>query len=286
MVTALIPCRGIPQRVPASYTLQRRLNSGGWTTIQNTSASTKAESGLGNGAYGYRVRGCSTVGCSSYSSIKTTNVAFAPGVPSSISVNLTTSYTGSHTVSWNTASGSVTGYQLYRKFGSGNYALVYSGTSTSRPIDNLGAGSYTYRVRAYKTTGSYSNYSGYRTGSAVTVTSPSVPSTLTVPASDNDGNYTVSWSSTTGASSYTLQRQLLNGTSWTTVYNGGSTSRAESGISGGQHAYRVRACSAVGCSSYSAVKNIHVMAPPNLPAAVNPAGNLNSSSRRQGRVNR
>ena len=43
-------------------------------------------------------------------------------------------------------------YQLYRKLGSGSYALVYSGGSTSHAASSLAAGSYTYRVRAYKTT--------------------------------------------------------------------------------------------------------------------------------------
>ena len=248
----------------SSYTLQRQLNGGGWATIQNTNASSKAESGLGNGTYGYRVRGCSTVGCSSYSTVKTTNVAIAPSVPSSISVNPTTSYTGGHSVSWAAASGSVSGYQLYRKLGSGSYALVYSGGSTSHAASSLAAGSYTYRVRSYKTIGSYTNYSGYRTGSAVSISTPNVPS-LSLPSSDSDGSYSVSWGNSAGANSYNLQR-ALNGGSWSTIYSGASTSRSESSIFDGQYAYRVRACGTVGCSSYSAVKNIDVTVRPTVPA--------------------
>ena len=61
-----------------SYNLQRKLNSGGWSTIQTGGSTSRAESGLGTGDYSYRVRACSSAGCSSYSAAKTTIVLFAP----------------------------------------------------------------------------------------------------------------------------------------------------------------------------------------------------------------
>ena len=236
-----------------SYTLQRQTNGGGWSTIQSTSALSKAQSGLGNAAYGYRVRACSATGCSNYSSVKTTNVAITPGVPATISVSPSTSYTGSHSISWAASSGSVTNYQLYQSKNGGGYVLKYTGTSTSRTLSNPSTGSYTYRVRAYKTTGSYTSHSGYRTASAVTVTTPSVPANLNAPSSDGNGAYTVSWNTTTGASSYTLQRPLNSG-GWVTIQNTNASSKAESGLGNGAYGYRVRGCSTVGCSSYSSIK--------------------------------
>jgi YD repeat-containing protein len=73
----------------------------------------------------------------------------APGAPASISVP-PNSTTGSYTISWGTASGTVTGYELYEATNSSfsGQTVAYSGTALSVPLSGRGNGTYYYRVRA------------------------------------------------------------------------------------------------------------------------------------------
>jgi YD repeat-containing protein len=92
-----------------------------------------------------------------------------PGVPSSINVP-STSTSGSYTVSWGSATGTVTAYQLYEAASSSfsGQSLVYSGTGLNGSLPERGNGTYYYRVRACFD----SDCSAYRTGSngvAVTI---------------------------------------------------------------------------------------------------------------------
>jgi hypothetical protein len=77
------------------------------------------------------------------------------------------------------------------------------GSSTSYNQTGLGNGTYYYRVRADSSCGS----SGWRNGGAISIClALNPPSSISYPASDSDGSFTVSWSSVSGATSYTLQR--------------------------------------------------------------------------------
>ncbi|NQZ12275.1 MAG: hypothetical protein HRT35_34415 [Algicola sp.] len=49
-----------------TYTLQSQKDNGSWTTVYTGSATTKAFSGLTDGAYKYRVKGCTSTDCSPY----------------------------------------------------------------------------------------------------------------------------------------------------------------------------------------------------------------------------
>ena len=252
------------------YQIQRRLSGGSWSTYNNGSSRSKAFS-QGNGTWQYRSRGCGKTNytyCSGWSGIRTVNVAITPGVPSSASISPTTSYNGSHTVSWGASSGSITSYQLYRSYNGGSYTHMYTGTATSRSYSSLAVGTYRYRVRAYKTTSSYTSYSGYRYTSTRNVSVPGTPGTPSGPASDADGAYTVSWGAGTGASTYELQERVNSG-SWSTVQNTSATSRAVSGKGDGTWTYQVRACSATGCSGWSSTSaNIIVALTPGVPASL------------------
>ncbi len=72
-----------------------------------------------------------------------------PGAPSSITVP-PSSTSGSYTVSWGTATGTVTTYGLYEATNSSfsGQALIYSGTALSASISGRSNGTYYYRVRA------------------------------------------------------------------------------------------------------------------------------------------
>ncbi|MDM3872574.1 hypothetical protein QSV34_14570, partial [Porticoccus sp. W117] len=256
----------------STYQLQRRPAGGSWSTVHNSSSTSRSESGLGNGVWEYRVRACNSAGsCSGYSGTDSTQVAIAPGVPGTASISPSTSYNGSHTLTWGASSGSVTKYDVDKRFNGGSWSNAYDGTATSRAFSGLATGTHQYAIRACRTTGSYTNCSGWRYSSNATVTAPAAVSQPNAPTNDNDGTYSVSWNSSTGATSYELQRQT-NGGSWSTIQNTSATSRSESGLGNAIYGYRVRACSSVGCSAYSTVDTTQVAITPGVPTSITTPG--------------
>jgi RHS repeat-associated protein len=256
----------------STYELQRRLNFGSWSTIQNTSSTSRSESGLSNGDYGYRVRACNSLGCGNFSAVKTVSVLHRPGVPGGFTVPGSDT-NGSYTVSWNSVA-TATSYTLQRRLNGGSWSTIQSSSATSRSESGLGNGDYGYRVQACNASGCGS-YTSVKTVSVLLP--PGVPGGFTAPASDTNGSYTVSWNSVSTATSYTLQRRL-NGGSWSTIQNSSATSRSESSLSDGDYDYHVRACNSSGCSSYSSVRSVTVLHPPGVPGGFTaPASDTNGS---------
>lgn len=180
-----------------------------------------------------------------------------PGVPASITVP-SSSGTGSYTVSWGAASGTVTAYELYEATNSGftGQVQVYSDTGTSLAISGKTNGSYYYRVRACNG----SVCSGYRTGAnptVVTLVPPAAPASITGPSQSTTGNYSISWSSSTGATRYELWESVNNG-SYSKVYDGANTSKSFSNKPNGEYQYKAKACNSAGCSGYSPIKLVLV----------------------------
>jgi sugar lactone lactonase YvrE len=78
--------------------------------------------------------------------------------------------------------------------------------------------------------------------------------------SDGDGNYTVSWSAVTGATSYTLQEDDNSAfSSPVTVYSGPNTSKSITGRVPGTYYYRVRASANGLTSNWSNSQSVQVM---------------------------
>jgi hypothetical protein len=128
-------------------------------------------------------------------------------------------------------------------------------------VGSSGSYSYSYQVRACNTGGC----SGWKAGSAVSVTIPpaSAPG-LSLPSSSN-GSYTVSWTGVSGATSYTLQEQI-NGGGWSTVQTSGATSWGASGKANQTtYGYRVQACNVGGCGPWSGTGSITVILVPDVP---------------------
>lgn len=110
----------------------------------------------------------------------------------------------------------------------------------------------------------------------VVQTSESGGATLGVPVislspSSITGSYTVGWNGIDGATSYTLQEQL-NGGTWSAAYSGSATSDAISGKADGTYGYRVQACNAGSCGSWSGTANVSVLLPPPAPASISVPG--------------
>lgn len=188
-----------------------------------------------------------------------------PPAPATISYP-TSSSTGQYNVTWSSSSGA-NSYQLERSSnGGGSWSQIYSGTSLSY-LENIGDGSYRYRVKAINGGGS----SSWTTGGwdcVVTLTPPTPPlppASITYPASSS-GTHTVSWASSSGATSYQLERSADSGGTWSQIYNGSATSYLEN-ITDGTYRYRVKATNVAGTSDWTTgTTDCIVVVPP--PATV------------------
>ncbi|HEX5055043.1 MAG TPA: hypothetical protein VFX02_00955, partial [Gammaproteobacteria bacterium] len=189
------------------YELQESVNGGSWSTIQNTSATSKSFSGKTSGSYGYQIRACNADGCSAYSETKTTDVAIVPGVPNAgLSVTLGPDGT-SISVDWNAVSGA-TSYQVQQRIMGGSWSQVYSGSALIAEITGLSAAYYENQVRACKTVGSYTSCSAWSNstygrvpglgGDGAPADSDSYTfSSNTIQYIDFDGIFTLKWSAMT-----------------------------------------------------------------------------------------
>ena len=92
-----------------------------------------------------------------------------PGIPTSINTN-TPDSTGTITVSWGAASGTIHNYQLEESRNGGTYTHVYTGTlRTATLTSRIQGSSYRYRVRASAGSHGLYQYSDWRVAAPVNV---------------------------------------------------------------------------------------------------------------------
>lgn len=117
-------------------------------------------------------------------------------------------------------------------------------------VDLSTTGNYEFKTRWYNPSSQPGTYSGFSNSIVVTVSgiaSPDAP-TVSVPGSDSDGNYVVSWSKAPRADQYRLERKLNNG-AWTLVQSNLTTySYTVSNQAAGTYSYKVSACNVTGCT--------------------------------------
>ncbi|WP_454831481.1 hypothetical protein [Pseudoxanthomonas wuyuanensis] len=95
---------------------------------------------------------------------------------------------------------------------------------------------------------------------------PTAAPTVTAPASNVTGSYTVSWTGVAVATTYQLQERT-NGGAWTTIHNAAGSSKALSGKANASYGYQARGCNVAGCGPWSAIATTVVNVPPPIPAA-------------------
>ncbi|GAB3280291.1 RHS repeat-associated core domain-containing protein [Parahaliea aestuarii] len=243
------------------YVVHRKLNSGGWVQVHNSSSRTRMESALANGLYTYRVQACTgAFACSAWSSTITMNVQRPPATPSTLTVPATSS-NGSFTASWSAVGGGADVYALTRRKAGEDWAIVYDGAATAFAMSGLAAGTYEFQARAC-IGWSCSDPTPIQT--TVVQAAPPVPTGLNLPAQDNDGDFDVTWNASTGANKYTLQRRISGG-SWLTIQDTSSRTHIESALESNHYDYRVRACMGAACSAWSVVQSVHVQWKPSTP---------------------
>jgi hypothetical protein len=185
---------------------------------------------LSPGNYYVKIRSFNNVATGTYLiSVKSAPTA---ALPASLTVPLSDD-DGSYTVSWGASGTSSVAYVLEEatnsSFSSG-LRTAYSGSSTSAPIIDRGRGkTYYYRVKATRSGYTDSDWKNAMNGCSVKNLPIAVaPAGLTVPATDDDGGYEVSWeaSSSAGNVTYVLEEASNSGfsTDLRTAYSGSSTS--------------------------------------------------------------
>lgn len=98
---------------------------------------------------------------------------------------------------------------------------------------------------------------------------PEAPTLENISNSDGDGNFSVTWSSEDGASSYLLQEDdNINFTSPTNVYQGANTTTTFSGKAIGTYFYRAQASNSYASSGWSNIEQVSVSVAPTCPQEV------------------
>ncbi|MDE2156608.1 MAG: hypothetical protein KGJ32_12050, partial [Xanthomonadaceae bacterium] len=119
-----------------------------WTTLQSSSATSRAISGKGNGSYGYHVQACNASGCGPWSGTGSVTVALAPSVPTGLHAVTVNANKGYYTVAWDAVSGA-TSYDMQQTLPDGTSNIRYSGPNTSASaLDLATMGFVTVQVRA------------------------------------------------------------------------------------------------------------------------------------------
>lgn len=256
----------------SSYLLQEQPSNGSWTTVYSGAAASKALSARVGGSYVYQIKACNGSACGPWTLSATLGVR--PTLP--VVTVPSGTVNGGYTVSW-TAPASASAYQVQERVDGGAWTTIASSTpSTSISRPGTSSGSYTYRVAASNSYGTR----GWATSGAVTVDTtygvlPGAPTSLSVPATSNNGSATLSWAATTLTTSYTLQQSGNGGTNWANAYQGTATSTTVSGLPDGSYSYRVQSCNTYGCSPWQAGSGTLVVT---HPPAVAPALNATPDS--------
>ena len=212
---------------------------------------------LSPGDYSLTARSCwrdgSSFSCTAYGKAFALKIIGPPGTPASITPTSTQSTSGTYTVNWGAASGTVHKYELYAQKNSGSWSLQYSGNGSSKTFSGLTDGDYRYQVRACNTINNIEKCSGYRTSNGVKVRhKPSTPGAANPTTSTDTGHVLVSWSTVSRATYYNLQRRNNAGSWGSTQYRIGSTSYTINNLTDGSWDFRVQACNGYdwACSAF------------------------------------
>jgi len=237
----------------APYTVSARtVTSGGWGYSTITNAST-----MPAGTTNLEVQllpGSSTAGDPEIGSVSITysgsgSGGTVPSVPTGLTATAGNSQVA---LSW-TASTGATSYNVYRSTSSGGEGTTaYASGITAASYTDAGVSNgtaYFYTVAAVNATGASAQSSQ---ASATPAGAPAAPTGLTATA--GNAQIALSWTASTGATSYNLYRSTTSGGEGTTAYATGITtaSYTNTGLTNGTaYFYKVAAVNAAGTSAQS-----------------------------------
>ena len=215
---------------------------------------------------GFSVKVTCTGAGGSGNATATVDVVDVPDAPAKPTVTATGS--AKLTVAWTAPDdngAAITRYDLRHRLNASNADWgdpENAGTGTTKVLGSLAANTgYQVQVRAVNKVGE-SGWSASANGKTLrgAVVPPPTPASFTVPSSDADGNFRVSWAASSGATRYELRKRFGTG-QWADAYEGAETSADITGlhITAGddRHGFEVRACAST-CSGWSAEKKVAV----------------------------
>ena len=184
-----------------------------------------------------------------------------PTAPTGLAAAWVSGSTTQIAISWNSSTGA-TSYSLNRSSNgsSGPWTNIYSGAATSFTDTNLtGTNNYWYEVAAVNGAGTSADSNVVEVYSQ-TGTPPAAPTGLAAAwVSGSTTSIAVSWSSSSGATSYTLSRSLTGASgSWTNIYTGASLGFTDTGLTGtNNYWYEVAAMNGAGTGAYSTAVEVY-----------------------------
>nr|WP_246070607.1 glycoside hydrolase family 6 protein [Paenibacillus kobensis] len=255
-----------------SYTVKRATTSGGpYTNVAtNVTATSYTNTGLTNGTtYYYVVSASNSAGTSANSAQASATPQATVSVPAAPANLTATAGNAQATLTW-TASSGATSYNVKRATTSGGaYTTVATGvTGTTYSNTGLTNGTtYYYVVTAVNSAGESANSAQASATPQATVTVPAAPASLTATA--GNAQATLTWTASSGATSYNVKRATTSGGAYTTVATGVTgTTYTNTGLTNGTtYYYVVSAVNSAGESSNSAQASATPQATVTVPAA-------------------
>jgi fibronectin type 3 domain-containing protein len=236
-----------------SYHVKRATTSGGpYTQVSTPTAASFTDTGLTNGSTYYYVVSALNAAGESANSSQASATPVAPATPPAAPTGLqATAGNAQVSLSW-TASTSATSYHVKRSTTSGGpYTQVAAPTITSDTDTGLSSGTtYYYVVSALNATGESANSAQASATPVAPAALPAAPTGLQATA--GNAQVSLSWTASTGATSYHVKRSTTSGGPYTQVAAPTTTSDTDTGLSNGTtYFYVVSALNAAGESANS-----------------------------------
>jgi fibronectin type 3 domain-containing protein len=234
-----------------SYTLYRSTSSGSETSLVSGLTSTSyVDSSVSSGTtYYYTVAAVNSSGTSGYSNeASATPQSGLPSPPTNLTA---TGGNDEVTLAW-TASTGATSYNVYRGTLTGQETVtVATGVTTTSYVDSTvtNGPTYYYKVTATNSAGT-SGYSNEASAATSAGNPPTAPAGLSATAGNTQ--ISLSWTASSGATSYTLYRGTSSGSETSLISGLTSTTYTNTGLTNGTtYYYKVTATNTAGTSAYS-----------------------------------
>jgi fibronectin type 3 domain-containing protein len=279
--TPSLPAPGVPANVMAtagnaevtltwgavtnatSYHVKRSTTSGAETQIGAPTSTTYTDTTAKNGTkYFYVVSAVDSTGESANSAevnATPTAPAQAPPAPANLAA---TAGNAQVALTWSASTGA-TSYHVKRSTSSGAETQIAAPAGTSYTDTSVTNGTkYFYVVSAVNATGESANSNEVNATPTAPAQAPPTPTNLA--ATGGNAQVALTWSASTGATSYNVKRSTTNGSGYVTVSSPTSTSYTDTGVTNGTTYYYV--VSAVNGTGESA-NSSQVSATPSAPTA-------------------
>ncbi len=246
-----------------SYIVKRSTTSGAEVQIAAPSAASYTDTGVTNGTkYFYVVAAVNSVGDSANSAeVNATPALPAPGVPANV---MATAGNAEVTLTWGAVT-NATSYHVKRSTTSGTETQIGAPTGTNYTDTTAKNGTkYFYVVSAVDSTGESANSAEVNATPTAPAQAPPAPASLAATA--GNAQVSLTWSASTGATSYHVKRSTASGAE-TQIAAPAGTSYTDTSVTNGTKYFYV--VSAVNATGESANSN-EVSATPTAPAQAPP----------------